>query len=141
MPLYEVVVRCYLPIPNSANLSRHYEIGETVEYSGTPGRALSPLDDAARTAVDLRNAEVPYEFLPNGLQMRHRGTGTLVGGTITTMRHKPSEPGYNGGPRDLVRVHARRGISASGSASTVTGSRRGSITIAAAELTASRTGE
>ncbi len=79
MPLYEVVLRCYLPIPNAVpGLARFYEVGETVEFSGVPGRSLEPLDDAARAAKAARDAAVPFEILSNGLQARHRQTGELL---------------------------------------------------------------
>ena len=93
MALYEVVRRCYLPIPNAVpGLSRFYEIGETVEYSGVPGRALEPLDDAAIAAKAARAVVMPYSFLPNELQARDP-QGNLLNATITTMRVPSSEPG------------------------------------------------
>ncbi len=92
MPLYRVTRKAYLPIPNAVpGLSRFYEPDETIEFAGTPGRALEPLDDAARTAKAARDAAVPFTFLPNELQARGP-QGDLLNASITTMRHKPSEP-------------------------------------------------
>ena len=82
MPLYEVALRCYLPLAPGSAHSRFFEIGETVEFAGVPGRSLTPLDAAAIAATAARNSSVPYEFLSNGVQVRHRGTGALLNATI-----------------------------------------------------------
>lgn len=92
MALYRVTKSAYLPIPNSANLSRFYEIGETIEFNGEPGRALEPLDDDAIAAKAARAVVMPYSFLPNELQARDP-QGNLLNATITTMRVPSSEPG------------------------------------------------
>ena len=75
MPLYRVTRRAYLPIPRSANLSRFYEPGEEIEFSGTPGLALEAIDAEALAAKAV--AERSYELLPNGVQTRDRRTGSM----------------------------------------------------------------
>ena len=52
-----------------------FEPGEIVLYTGTPSRALEPLDEAARVAKAA--AERSYELLPNGVQTRDRRTGSM----------------------------------------------------------------